>query len=489
MADAFPTISRRALLQGLGAGAGLLVARGLGADGLGRSAARERSTEGLLRELGASFTPRQRELIVLPADHPTRQITNTISVIHRPHVGTLLSPRQLSLVEELTAGLLSPRGRSDFAGTFAVEGRFEGCVLAIYGEPEEPGAQVVVQGGHVMLRGGGSRGEAASPGGPWLGGGVSYGHQVGNHRWRVEGNSFAHHGDAANRLYAALSPAERRRAVLAEPPHELVLQVQGAGARIPGVRFGDLADEAREAAEALVATVLGSFPEARQAEARACLDANGGLDALHFATYESKGFHADMRPWSELDAAERARRGDPYWQVWRVEGPGAVLHFQGHPHVHAYVNVVRDPAHANLGEVLGETRRTLEGASMGRILDAALRRATGEALAWHGPEVPGRFCAGPITTGLAFALDPYGNRLAVVELEGRALAAPLRAHLASLGVRVEPAEKVRVATIDYLAREPHAQLGDPLRVEYGDRLMRDALVEHLRAGALEARLG
>ena len=142
--------------------------------------------------LGVSLSPFQRAHIVLPADHPSRQVDNTIAVLERPHLGTLLSPAQRALVERLYAGMLSKRGRRAFAGTVAVEGRLDGCVLAIYGEPERGAAhaQVVISGGHLLLRGGARAMGAA------FGGGIAYGHQVGDHRWRVDGNAFAYQGDA-----------------------------------------------------------------------------------------------------------------------------------------------------------------------------------------------------------------------------------------------------------------------------------------------------
>ncbi len=93
-------LTRRSLLVGLGAGAGLLAARGLGT----RAAAEEPGqTAALLRSFTASLTPHQRAQIFLPADHPSRQITNTISVIDRPHLGTLLAPEQLEQVRELAS--------------------------------------------------------------------------------------------------------------------------------------------------------------------------------------------------------------------------------------------------------------------------------------------------------------------------------------------------------------------------------------------------
>lgn len=473
-----PGTTRRAFLLGAAAGAGLLVARGAGARGLFAPGDAGDSYPQTLAALGRSLTPAQRAQIVFPADHPTRQIVNTIAIVERPHLGTLLSPRQQVLLRRLYTSMLSERGLDAFAGTIAVEGRLEGCVLAIYGEPEQADAQAVIMGGHLMLRGGPGAGGAA------LGGGVSYGHQIGNHRWRVEGNSFAYHGDAANRVFAALGPAERALAVVPSAPHELVLQPQTASGRFDGARVGALGDGGREEAARLLETIFSCFPEEQRREAQACIGANGGPEELRIAFYESHGFHADMVPWAELSAEERARRGAPYWQVWRVEGPGTVIHFQGHPHVHAYIQIVRDPARANVGEALAAIPATLEGAAMQSLLEGAMRRATGEALAYHWDEIPGRFCAGEVTTGLAYSLDPYRNRLAVAAVEGRAMAAPLRRRLEESGVAVDDTSRYRIATSDYIARQ-RDRFGEAESVESSDLYLRDALVEHLRAGALE----
>jgi len=469
---------RRAFLVGAGAGAGWLLARGLGVSPLSARAARGSSYEALIRALAASLTPRQRELLVFPADHPARQIANTLSVLERPHLGTLLAPGQRALVEQLCLGMLSEQGREAFAGTLAVEGRLDGCVLALYGQPENGRAQAVLMGAHVMLRGGGESAEGAA-----LGGGLAYGHQIGNHRWRVEGNSFAPHGDAANRLYASLASEERARAILPAPPHELVLQVQRADAQFPGVRVGSLSEGAQEEAARLLDTVFSSFPAAARARALSCIETNGGREGLHVAFYGSHGFYEDMRPWATLEPAERAQRGDPYWQVWRIEGPGTIVHFKGHPHVHAYVQVVRDPARANFGETLGATSASIEGERMRRVLEGALRRATGEALAFHADEVPGRFCPGEITTGLAYSLDPYRNHVVVASIEGRAMSGTLRERLAAAGAEIEPARRYRVASTQYFAAEPEI-FGEPESVEREDLLLRDALVAHLRAGGL-----
>lgn len=472
------SLGRRAFLGGAAAGVGLWMARGFGAPGFG-FVSEEISYEQTLRRLGQSLTARQRELVVFPSDHPTRQIINSQSIIERPHLGTLFSPQQRGWIEQLYRTMLSPHGIDAFAATIAVEGRFDGCILAIYGEPESGRAQTVIQGGHLMLRGGETSRDAA------FGGGISYGHQIGNGLWRVPGNSFAYHGDAANRWLAQLTAAERQRAILAQAPHELILQVQSERGSFAGVRIGSLGEPARDAARQLLDVVFSPYPEAERAEALACIADHGGIDGLHFATYATHGFYEDMTAWGSIDASERARRGNPYWQVWRLEGPGTIIHFKGYPHVHAYLQVVRDPARVNLGASLATTDTTIEGASMRRLLEAALRRASGESLAFYGNDIPGRFCPGEITAGLAYALDPYRNRVAVATIAGKAMSPALREHLIQSGIGIDPEIRYRVVATDYVAQQP-VLFGEPERLEPSRLLVRDALVEQLRVDGLGA---
>ena len=466
----FP-LGRRAFLAGLGGTAGVALTRGLGAW---QPAPASLSYEEALRAFGASLTPGQRDRIVLPVDHPSREVTNTLTFLERPHLGTLLSASQQRQVAYLVDTMLSDRGRRAFAGTLAVEGKLEGSTLAIYGDPASGRAQTTVIGGHVHVR-------SAGPDDTPLGGAVAYGHQIGNHRWRVAGNSFAYHGDAANALFEALPEASRARAIVSDTPHELVVQPQGPDGEFDGAPLRGAGDRAQGAAEQLLETVLGLYPDAARVRARAAIDANGGVAALHVAFSAKRGFYEDMQPWSALDPPERARRGAPYWQVWRVEGPGLVIHFQGHPHVHAYVHVVDDPARRHVGETLAETRRRIDGEGMRDLLEGALRRATGAAHAWYPLQVAGRFCPGPITTGLAWSLDPYANEVVLARVPHVPADSPVGVRLAAKnGSAIDPSRPVRIATTDYAIREafPDAE------VEPTGAKLRDALVEHLRAGAL-----
>jgi hypothetical protein len=476
-----PLLGRRAFLTAVGAGAGLLMAGGSSGlpRWLGASPHSRLDYAACLSRLGASLTPAQRRLLVHPPDHPSRQLTNTVAIFDAPHLGTLLDAEQLSLVERLYETMTSESGRRDLANTIGLEGKLEGCVLAIYGDSDAGRAQAMITGGHLMLRGGGLSDNGCAFGGP-----LAYGQQIGNNRFKVEGNAFAFHSDAANRFYQVLPPGARARSLAPRPPHELVVQAQGADGRFTGVAVRETGERAREEARRLVETVLSTWPEEDRRDAWDCVEHNGGVDALHVTFYANKCFWADGAVYADLGAEQRAGREPPYWQVWRIEGPGTVIHFKGHPHVHAYVNIVRDPARQNVGEVIGSTNALLEPADLHGLVEASLRRETGEALAYYpADDVTARFCPGEITTGLAWALDPYGNRVAVATIGGSAMGEPLRTALSTRGVAVEPDRRYRVATAVYYAGREDL-IGSPERVESGERRLRDAIVAELREGGL-----
>ncbi|MBM4074638.1 MAG: hypothetical protein FJ267_03235, partial [Planctomycetes bacterium] len=74
-------------------------------------------------------------------------------------------------------------------------------------------------------------------------------------------------------------------------------------------------------------TLLEPYRMTDQAEARACLNAQGGLDKCHIAFYQSG------------DVGD-----DKIWDNWRLEGPAFVWHYRGAPHVHVWVNIADDPS-------------------------------------------------------------------------------------------------------------------------------------------------
>jgi hypothetical protein len=79
-------------------------------------------------------------------------------------------------------------------------------------------------------------------------------------------------------------------------------------------------------ARELVDSILTTYAPGDVAYARACLEANGGVDGRLFLSYYLRGEDGEI---SEA-------------QVFRLEGPGAVFYFRGYPHVHAFINVAMD---------------------------------------------------------------------------------------------------------------------------------------------------
>ena len=291
-------LDRRAFLTGVGAGAGWLLARGLGVSRGPVSGETAAGFRELLRALAASLTPRQRELLVLPADHPSRQIANTIAVLERPHLGTLLSPAAARARASGSARACSRRGGATaFAGTVAVEGRLDGCVLAIYGEPESGRAQAVLMGGHVHAAR--RRREPERRG------------LRRRRRLRPPDREPA----LARRGELLRLPRRRREPPLRAPrprrarprraprrrPTSWCSRCRARAVASTGVaRRLALARPARRRPARLLDTVFSCYPEAAQARAPSRASTrNGGLGALHVAYYASHGFYEDMRPWGE----------------------------------------------------------------------------------------------------------------------------------------------------------------------------------------------
>ena len=470
------SLGRRAFLGSLGVGAGLALTGGL-PRWLGRPPHPDLGFQECLGRLDASLTPKQRALTVRPFDHPARQLTNTVNIFKGPHIGTLFDAEQVALVERLYETMVSSQGRSWLNDTITLEGKLSGCVLAIFSDADASAlsgharTQAMITGAHLMLRQGGEAESGYAFGGP-----IAYGQQIGNGAFKVEGNAFAAQGDAANRFFESLDPQSRRASRAATPPNELMVQPQGAGARLPGVALSAVPGAARELAQEWLDTILATYEAPARADALSCIEDNGGLEALHVSFYEDRGFYADGKRFSELTPEERDARELPYWQVWRIEGPGSVMHFKGYPHVHAYIDVVRDPKRQAVGETLTRVERPLDASAVRRLLHAALRAETNEPLAFVPAQVPGRVNAGDVTTGVAYTLDPFDDPVVVATIRGAAMAEPLRL---SFDAPIDPDASYRVASLAYPASRRDV-FGVPERVDVASRSLRTALIDFLR---------
>ncbi len=463
--------SRRAFLAGVGAVAGLALSNGrqwLGSD-IGKM-----SFDELFSAFVSSLTTTQRAHTFLASDHPARQVTLTQAVHQGPHIGTLFNGDQVALIRAMYEQVLSSQGRAWLQNTVSLEGRFEGSILKIYSQDANQASvrnsQVVINGGHYMLR------TDDLNDGYALGGPVSYGQQLGNNKFRVQGNAFKAHGDAIDLLHAALSDVERQLAYQDSPPQELLLQTQGVGGVFPGVRIGDISSPAQEVAREALNTLFAGFTLSQQSEAWSAIEDNGGIGSLHLALYQDFSFYTDGTRFSELSPEEQKLRGNPYTQIWRIEGPASVIHFKGYPHVHAYMNIVKDPSKIAIGESLTTTKQVISQAETQRLVMTMLKANSEQTAAFYPSLVQGRISPGIVSTGSIYTLDPFANEIVTAELAWEAMAEPLKQSLYQQGFDPNVGQRVRIATIDYMLQRPDL-LGTPERVNYSGQIVRDQLIE------------
>jgi hypothetical protein len=404
-----------------------------------------------------------------------------VACLGAPRVSSALTAWQQTLVHRLYETMTSATRRKRFGPLIGLEGGgLDPCEVVIYGDPRSDRCQVALSGGHLLLRGGGITPEGSAFGGP-----LGYGHQLGNGVPRLPGNTFAYHGDAANGVIASLDARQRSRALVGTPPpFETAVQLQGRGGEFTGLPLATLADDGKSAIDGLIDVVLSCYDEADREAARGCLRRNGGVDALTLSVYTSGGFYDDGEAWVDLAEDRRARRGEPYWHVWRLEGPGTVIHFRGWPHVHAALHLADDAgAGQYVGEVLTEATELWQGDRLHALLLDALRSEADATIAFLPGEPHARFPAGPVTTGLAWSLDPYADELAVASVRGAAAAAPLRKQAEAQGIQLEPERVYRVATTRFWAGQEE-DLGAAEDVELPGRGLRLVYEGYLRRHGL-----
>ncbi len=461
-------MNRRLLLKGA-VGVGLAA----GAAALGRYAllapppsGRRASMDELAAELVAALSPAAQAQACFPYDHPLRQCHNRGLWLGGLTVSAAAldwDTRRL-LTDVMYAGL-SDVGRDRVP--FQDSTRFLGVnmmQLAICGDPNVGPYQLLLSGVHLNLRLGSVSPEGAAFGGPQV-----YGDQRGNERVGLPNNTYRYQLEAAQRLVAALTPAERARVRVARAPAQVNIGVQGAAGRFGGVPIADLAPAKRALARELVAGIVETYADDQAAYAWQCLERNGGVDALHFADFDE-----------DFEGGRRA--GDGPSQIFRLEGPAAVFHFRGEPHLHAFVNVTMDGERPfAVGEALGHNPAVLEGEGLRALFETAMR-AQGEADVAYYPlqGIVGRLRAGEVRAGDLWVAESWVNELVAVEVQGADLAPELAAVMRSRGIVPQARSRYRIATTDYLAREEAHRLG---RVGSARTLgpLRDALVAHVRA--------
>jgi hypothetical protein len=380
----------------------------------------------------------ERERACVAYDHPFRQY-------HNRGVwggGLQINPFSLGFRERGIATDLLHAGLSE-AGRERVPREYysrwmgvHGMKLLICGDPRTPPYQLILTGGHLNLRIGGESREGVAFGGPQV-----YGDQRGDGRPGLPGNLYQFQFQIARRLFDSLRPEEQRRAVLKTAPIQTAIELRGREGRFDGVPISGLSKESRTIARELIAAIFSTYPDEDVAYAQRCIEENGGAEALFLSYYE------------EADDG-----GNEELQIFRLEGPAAVLFFRGYPHVHAFINVAMNgDLPLSVGELLGENPRELDRPSVQALFERALEEQTGADLAFYELDsVVGTLRRGPIRTGDVYTLESWQNALAVLEIKGSSLNAAFVDELKKRGLDPDPTTP-RIARASSSATRPRGQ--------------------------------
>lgn len=309
-------LDRRNFIRAV-AGAGTLAAVGTSSLSAGVFAGfgPEQQAESLTGELFRSLSDSQKKAICFAFDHDLRNNISANWHVTKPQVGEdFYSDAQRDLIARIVKAVCSEDGYPRLLQQMEDDaGGIDYYSAAIFGTPGEGKFEFELTGRHLTLRADGNSVDKAAFGGP-----IVYGH--GDEE--IEQNLFFYQTQQANEVFAALSPEQRKSALLMDAPRENAVQIQGDSGKFPGVRVGSLPDDVQGLVKQTLKVLLAPYRDSDVEEVMQILEETGGVSGLNMAFYRQNDIH-----------------DDGVWDIWRVEGPAFVWHFRGAPHVHAYVNI------------------------------------------------------------------------------------------------------------------------------------------------------
>lgn len=423
------------------------------------------SVDELAAALYAGLIAAGQDEACLAYEHPLRQYYNRGLPTNGPWV-TFLPYEVRHLVVDLVHASLSEKGRGrvlkeqymDWLGLHATK-------VLCFGDPNEPPYQIHLSGPHLYLRIGGRSDENVA-----FGGAQVWGDQHGNSTVGLPGNVYRDQLLLGQALFAGLPKPMRTAARMTKAPVQTAIDIQGPKGRFEGIPVGEMPAMSRAQVRDFITAILNSYAEPDAAYAWECIEANGGVETFHAADYD-------------IDHQGGRRAGDGASQIFRLESPAAVFHWRGEPHLHAFLNVVMDGEHPlSVGEVVGQNPRAWGTAEAKAFFEEVMAAEMGTPHAYYPEsEVAGRLRAGTIRSGDIYALENWGNRVAVMEVAGSGLPESMRTDMTMRAETISDTTRYRIAVPDYVARNTQEMgfVGGALLRE--GRLLRDAAIEHLQS--------
>jgi hypothetical protein len=294
------------------------------------------TSETLVQQLYGSLSEGQKKLICFPFDHPLRsKVDNNWHIVNSP-IGQLFKPDQRDLIKQIFLDMHSEEYARKVLGQVESDnkedkgGGFDGCAVALFGEPGEVGAskfEFVFTGRHVTRRCDGNSVEGEAFGGP-----IFYGHAAHGFNEAADhpDNIYWYQARRANELFQALDGKQRKIALRDDPRKEQgtrTVSLGGPNAELTGIPLSEFTADQKQLAREVMSDVLAPFRQTDASKALKLVEA-AGFDKLHMTFYSVEDIG-----------------NDGVWDLWQIEGPSMVWYFRGAPHVHTWVHV-RDPRSA-----------------------------------------------------------------------------------------------------------------------------------------------
>ncbi len=285
-------------------------------------APRPAKPETLVKTLFESLTPKQRETICMAWDHPKRNMVQANWEIVKPTISQVFNADQQKMVEGILRGITTEEWYPKILTQMENDGGgLDQYHVALFGDPKTEKFEWVLTGRHVTLRADGHSNANAAFGGP-----IFYGHAPKDTEDPAHpGNIYWQQAQQANAVFNALDGNQRAIALLEKAPNEDKIKLQGKKGEFPGIPIGALSKDQKQLVQKVMTGLLAPYRPSDAKEAMRDIEANGGLDKIHLSFYKQEDLGADG-----------------VWDIWRLEGPALVWHFRGAPHVHTWVNIVKD---------------------------------------------------------------------------------------------------------------------------------------------------
>ncbi|HXE51690.1 MAG TPA: DUF3500 domain-containing protein [Tepidisphaeraceae bacterium] len=287
------------------------------------------ASETFSTQLFKSLNDEQKKIVCFPFDHPLRsKVDNNWHIIKKP-ISAVFTKDQRDLIRQIFLDMHSEEYRKPVMQQVEHDnadeggGGFEGCAVAMFGEPGSK-FEFVFTGRHVTRRCDGNSVEGEAFGGP-----IFYGHaaQGFNEKANHPGNIYWYQAKRANELFQALDGKQRKMALRNDPRSEQgteTVALRGTDNGLPGIPLSELSPDQKQLAWEVMHDILAPF---RKTDANKAMQfiKDSGVDKLHMAFYSVEDIG-----------------NDGVWDLWQIEGPSMVWYFRGAPHVHTWVHV-REP--------------------------------------------------------------------------------------------------------------------------------------------------